>query len=318
MWSALYPGQGSQHPGMGRFLHDEFQIAKRLFEEASDALSVNFKKLCFEGSEEDLALTHNTQPCLLLVSNCTYQVLKNEFGFKPGLAAGHSVGEYAAVVGAGALGFADAIRAVRKRGEAMQEAVPVGQGGMTAVLGLDAQQIRELCAWAEKETGAGPVQPANINAPGQIVISGNKKVLDWLPTGFKSEMFTGARVKFIPLKVSAPFHCSMMKPAQEVMEAVLGGMQFLTPEYPIVQNVSAEAVTDPVLLRKNLVEQVSAPVRWIECVERIRDQGCERGIEVGSGRVIAGLVKKIDSQRLQTFNINSLEDLKAIEPALKG
>jgi [acyl-carrier-protein] S-malonyltransferase len=318
MWSALFPGQGSQHPGMGKFLCDQFAAAKRLFEEASDVLHLDFRKLCFDGSDADLALTENTQPCLLLVSHATYQVLTSELGFQPRVAAGHSIGEYAAVVATGSLGFADALRAVRRRGQAMQSAVPVGKGGMTAVMGLEQRQVFELCQWAEKESGQNPVQPANINAPGQIVISGSKALLDWIPAHFKAEMFGGARVKFIPLKVSAPFHCSLMKPAEEVMASVLGEMKFTTARFPIVQNVNAEPVTDGDQLRANLIRQVSAPVRWIECVQKIRALGASKAIETGCGKVLSGLVKKIDSEGLRTFNINSLEDLKAVEVELKG
>lgn len=317
-WSALFPGQGSQHAGMGKFLFDHFTSAKRFFEEASDAASVDFKKLCFYGSESDLALTENTQPCLLLVSAATYQVLHDELGFTPTVAAGHSIGEYAAVVTAGALGFADGIRAVRKRGQAMQSAVPLGQGGMTAVIGLEPEQVFELCTWAEKTSGESPVQPANINAPGQIVISGRKSLLDWIPANVKPDMFPGARVKFIPLKVSAPFHCSMMKPAEEEMAHVLGALKFSSATFPIVQNVNAEAVTDGDILRTNLVKQVSAPVRWIDCVKNVRARGANRAIEVGCGKVISGLVKKIDSEGLKTFNINSLEDLKSLAVEFKG
>lgn len=318
MWSALFPGQGSQHPGMGKFLFDEFALAKQTFEEASDSLSIDFKKLCFEGSEADLALTENTQPCLLLVSTATFRVLENELGFKPGIVAGHSIGEYAAVVSAGSLDFSSAMKAVRERGQAMQSAVPVGQGGMTAVMGLEPKQIFELCAWAEKETGDGPVQPANLNAPGQIVISGKKSVLDWIGANYKPELFPGSRAKFIPLKVSAPFHCSMMKPAEEVMARVLGDMKFTDARFPVVQNVSASAEQNGDTLRSNLIKQVSAPVRWIECVQKIIQTGSNRAIEVGCGKVIAGLVKKIDSENLKTFNINSIEELRNLETELKG
>jgi [acyl-carrier-protein] S-malonyltransferase len=317
-WSALFPGQGSQHPGMGKFLYEEFTLAKRCFEEASDALSMNFKKLCFDGSESDLALTENTQPCLLLVSVATYRVLHEELGFTPIVAAGHSIGEYAAIVTAGSLSFADGMRSVRKRGQAMQSAVPVGTGGMTAVIGLEPEQVFELCKWAEKESGQSPVQPANINAPGQIVISGRKTLLDWIPGNVKPEMFAGARVKFIPLKVSAPFHCSMMKPAEEEMARVLGAVQFSEARFPIVQNVNAEAVTNGDTLRKNLITQISSPVRWIECVKNVRARGASKAIEVGCGKVISGLVKKIDSEGLRTFNINSLDDLKILSAEFKG
>lgn len=319
MWSALFPGQGSQHPGMGKFLYEEFKIAKEAFEEASDAISVNFKKLCFDGAESDLALTENTQPTLLLVSTVTYRILKAEFEFKPQSAAGHSVGEYAACVAAGAIDFRSAVKAVRIRGQAMQSAVPVGEGGMTAVLNLDLKEITALCQWAEKETGESPVQPANINAPGQIVISGKKDILDWIAINFKPEVIgTSARVKFIPLKVSAPFHCSMMKPAEEKMKQVLTDIKFQNATFPIVQNVTAQPVTVGDDLRKNLITQVCAPVRWIECVEKIISMGARRSVEVGCGKVLSGLAKKIDPENLAVMNLNSMDDLRAFESAVKG
>jgi len=319
MWTSLFPGQGSQHPGMGKFLSDEFAVARQTFEEASDALHFDLKKLCFDGSESDLALTENTQPCLLLVSTATHRVLEKEFGYQPINAAGHSVGEYAAVVAAGALGFGDAMKAVRWRGQAMQSAVPVGKGGMSAVMGLEPKQVFELCAWAEKETGDGPVQPANLNAPGQIVISGKKTVLDWLSVNFKPEALgITTRVKFIALKVSAPFHCSMMKPAEEKMAQVLGEMKFSDGKFPVIQNVSAEAVVSGQLLRENLIKQVSAPVRWIESVQAISQGGALKAAEVGCGRVIAGLVKKIAGESLPVFNLNSVEDLKVFETQFKA
>ncbi len=319
MWGALYPGQGSQFPGMGKFLYQDFALARRLFEEGSDALSIDLKKLCFDAHESDLALTENTQPCLLLVSTVAQQMLKTELGFSPGVSAGHSVGEYAAVVAVGALTFADGMRAVRRRGQAMQSAVPVGQGAMTAVIGLEPEQVFELCQWAEKESGIDPVQPANLNAPGQIVISGRKTLLDWIPLNFKADMFVGSpRVKFIPLKVSAPFHCSMMRPAEEEMTAVLGDLKFSTALSPVVQNVNAMPVTKGDELRKNLIRQISQPVRWIECVQKMRSLGVERAIEVGCGKVLSGLVKKIAGDGIRTFNINSLDDLKILTSELKG
>lgn len=318
-WAALFPGQGSQSPGMGKFLFEQFPVAKRCFEEASDTLAVDFKKLCFEGSEAELALTENTQPCLLLVSTATYRVLNEELGFMPRAAAGHSIGEYAAVVAAGAMAFADGMTAVRKRGQAMQSAVPLGVGGMTAIMGLEPDQVMQLCQWAEKETKSGPAQPANINAPGQIVISGRKSVLDWAAANFKAEVIPGAgRVKFIPLKVSAPFHCSMMKPAEEAMADVLGGMNFNDAEFPIVQNVTAEAVREGDQLRSNLIKQVSAPVRWIECTQKLLQLEIKHAVEAGTGKVLNGLSKKIAGDNLTVFNVNSLEDIKTLENRLKG
>jgi [acyl-carrier-protein] S-malonyltransferase len=318
MWSALFPGQGSQYPGMGKFLFEEFSVARETFEEASDGLSLDFKKLCFDGSEADLALTENTQPCLLLVSTATYRVLARELGFAPQAAAGHSVGEYAAVVNAGGINFVDAVRAVRERGRAMQAAVPLGQGGMMAVMGMSAKQIEELCLWAEKESGETPVQPANINAPGQIVISGKKNLLDWIVAHYKADLFPGARAKFIPLKVSAPFHCAMMKPAEDTMATVLGEIHFRDTAYPIVQNVKAEPERHAEALRENLIRQVCAPVRWTGCVEKLIKMGAARAIEVGCGKVLTGLAKKIDSQNLRTFNVNSIEDFKVLETELRG
>lgn len=314
-WAALFPGQGSQHPGMGKFLFDEFAKVRELFEEASDTLSLNFKKLCFEGSEAELALTENTQPCLLLVSTATYRALYDLTGFAPAAAAGHSIGEYAAVVTSGALAFSQALRAVRTRGQAMQSAVPVGAGGMLAVLGLSPEQVQKLCTYVETETGDSPLEPANFNAPGQIVISGKKALIEWLQANYKPDFFQPEtpRVKLIPLKVSAPFHCSMMKPAEEKMAQVLGEMTFKEARFPIVQNVSAEEVTAGDQLRANLIRQVSSPVRWIECVQRLVQKEATQMIEFGCGRVLAGLGKKIDSDAIQTFNINSLDDLKVLE-----
>jgi len=318
--SALFPGQGSQHPGMGRYLYDNFALVKDLFEEASDSVNLDFKKLCFEGSEADLALTENTQPCLLLVSTAAFQVLKTELGFAPKVAAGHSVGEYAAVVAAGALKFSDGIKAVKKRGRAMQEAVPVGEGGMAAVMGLTPEQVEKVCAWAQEETGLKPLEPANFNAPGQIVISGKLKLIHWAAENFTPQVLgqEKMRVKFIPLKVSAPFHCSMMKPAQDEMQAVLGAMEFKDPDFPVVQNVNAQVENVGEDLRKNLVAQVSSPVRWIGCMEALRDFGAPRMIECGSGQVLAGLGKKIDSTHLQIFNMNSLEELRALESVVNS
>ena len=224
----LYPGQGSQSLGMGKFLFDEFKMARDIFTEASDTISLDIKKLCYNSDEQTLSLTENTQPVLLTVCMATTQVLKNEFGLTPTITAGHSIGEYSSFCVAEVMPFATAVKAVRLRGESMQAAVPVGQGGMMAVLGLTEPQITFLCSHAEKESGQAPLQPANFNCDGQIVISGNLKALHWLKDNFKPEILLEnklisdvsevRRVKFIPLQVSAPFHCSMMKPAEEQMK----------------------------------------------------------------------------------------------------
>jgi [acyl-carrier-protein] S-malonyltransferase len=318
MWAALFPGQGSQSVGMGKFLFENFVIARETFEEASDALKINFKKLCFDGPEDALFLTENTQPALLLVSTVTFRVLASTSDIAISAAAGHSVGEYAAVVTSGAMAFTDALRAVRARGQAMQQAVPVGQGGMLAVMGLSEEQVMKLCKWAETESGLSPLEPANFNAPGQVVISGSQKVIDWLKENSKTEIFAPEtpRMKLISLKVSAPFHCSLMKPAEEQMQLVLDATPFNMARWPVVQNVTAEATIEPGILRKNLVEQVSGAVRWTQCMARLKSMGTTRMIEFGSGKVLSGLAKKIDSDAEAPFNINSLDDLRALESVL--
>lgn len=318
---SIFPGQGSQQPGMGRFLFDNFGVAKETFEEASDAINLNLKKLCFDGSEADLALTENTQPALLTVSTATYRVLEKDFSMKTTSAAGHSIGEYAALVAAGVLPFQQAVRAVKTRGQAMQSAVPVGQGGMFAVLGLEPEQAQQLCAWAEKGSGLKPVEPANFNCPGQIVISGSQGALNWLKENFQAEKIWGEnapkRAKLIPLSVSAPFHCSLMKPAEDQMRQVLTDIPFSRARFPILQNFLADYVSDGALIRENLIRQVSAPVLWTQSFEKVASSGERKFVECGHGKVLAGLLKKINSEFL-VYSTNSLEDLKMIEESLKA
>lgn len=310
----LFPGQGSQAPGMGRWLVDNFTLAARTFEEASDALKIDMKKLIFDGSEADLALTENTQPALLCVSTATQRVLRAEIPLEVGAAAGHSIGEYAALVAAGTLRFDDAMRAVRRRGQAMQSAVPVGQGAMVATLGLDEAQAQWVCEKAVSGSGTGPVSPANFNCPGQIVLSGSKASLDWLTANLKTEEIPGSpkRVKLIPLAVSAPFHCAMMEPAEQVMADVLGSIPFSRPEFPICQNFTARLESDPDQLRANLIRQVSAPVLWTQSMIHLRNQGLFEGYECGHGSVLRGLLKKIDGETFRIHGLSSLEDLKAL------
>jgi [acyl-carrier-protein] S-malonyltransferase len=323
MWAFLYPGQGSQHTGMGRFLFDNFPLAKICFEEASDSIKFDLKKLCFEGSDSDLALTENTQPAILTTSVTTGRILSEVTGLKPLAAAGHSIGEYAACVMAQAISFSDAVRAVRKRGEAMQKAVPIGEGSMSAVMGLDQTEIEKLCKWATVSSKLGPVEPANFNAPGQIVISGSAKTLLWLKDNLNSpdisKIFTKEpkKIKLIPLTVSAPFHCSLMKPAEIVMKDVLDSIPFKEANHWVIQNFTAEAVKDPNLLRNNLIHQVSGAVKWTQCIEKLPEYQITSCIEVGAGRVLSGLTKKINPN-LPIYSLNSIEDLKNLETKINS
>ena len=320
MMTLLFPGQGSQQPGMGRFLFDNFKVAKETFEEASEALSQDMKKLCFDGSEADLALTENTQPALLVTSTATQRVLKSEYHIKVAAGAGHSIGEYAALVAANVIDFMPAMKAVRTRGQAMQSAVPVGQGGMIATLGLEPDQAKFLCEFVVKNSGHGPLSPANFNSPGQIVLRGSTKAIEWLKANFKPEIFPEPpkRAKLIPLNVSAPFHCEMMLPAEKKMREVLTAMAFRAPSFKIVQNFTANFESTPETLRENLIRQVSAPVRWTESMVLLKAQNLTKCVECGAGKVVAGLLKKIDSEAFTVFNTNSLEDLKLIEEFLKA
>lgn len=309
----IFPGQGSQSPGMGKWLVENFEMAQRVFEEASDAISVNMKKLLFEGSEADLALTENTQPALLCVSTATQKVLRAEVPLEIQAAAGHSIGEYAALVAANVLRFDQAMRAVRTRGQAMQAAVPVGHGSMVATLGLDDIQANWLCQETEKRSGFSPLSPANFNCSGQVVLSGSKAAIDWMLAQMKPEEIPGnpRRVKFIPLTVSAPFHCAMMAPAEKKMRQVLTDMDFSKPEFPICQNYSAKLETDPATLRENLIRQVSAPVLWTQSMLHLRDKGMTTAFECGHGSVLRGLLKKIDAEQFKVFGVSNLEELKA-------
>ncbi len=320
MFTLLYPGQGSQQPGMGRLFFDNFPLARQTFEEASDALNFNVKKLCFDGSVADLALTENTQPALLCVSTAIQRVVRTEFAVQVKSAAGHSIGEYAALVSAEVIPFAGAMRAVRVRGQAMQAAVPEGHGGMVAVMGLDPEQVEVLCKYVVKNSNESPLSPANFNCPGQIVISGSQKAIDWMKQNVKAELIwptNTPRLKLIPLQVSAPFHCAMMLPAEEKMREVLTDLEFRDARFPIIQNFTAEAHANALELRENLIRQVSAPVRWMQSMETLKTRGESLCLESGTGKVLQGLLKKIDSEHFQVFNTTSLEDLEMIEKFVK-
>ncbi len=323
MWGALFPGQGSQSVGMGKFLYDEFPFAKRRFEEASDFLLTDFRKLCFEGPESTLALTENSQTSLLLVSTLTYDLLTQNTGIVIQAGAGHSVGEYAALVASGVLKFSDALHATRARGRSMQRAVPVGEGAMIAVLGLEDEQAQEICLWTQQASGALPLEAANFNSPGQVVISGSAKACDWLIKNAASENFKSAfpelpKMRLIPLKVSAPFHCSLMKPAESEMRKLLEKIKFSEPHWPVVQNFAAQTLKDPDLIREHLIRQITAPVMWTACFQKLVRMGCQNFIEFGNGKVLSGLAKKIDSSGVTTFNINNLEEWNALERKVKS
>jgi [acyl-carrier-protein] S-malonyltransferase len=284
----LFPGQGSQAVGMGRALAEAFPSAAQTFAEADEALGFALSKLIFEGPEEELRLTENTQPAILTVSVAAWRVLAAH-GVEPALAAGHSLGEWSAHVAAGTLSFADAVRAVKARGRAMQLAVPAGQGAMAAVLSLAADQVAEACREAASETGLA-VGAANLNSPGQTVISGALAAVERAITLAKAK---GAR-RAVMLPVSAPFHCALMQPAQEEVARVLDSLALADPRIPVAANVSGSLVTSAEEVRDALIRQVTGTVRWVDCVQTLVDAGADLFIEVGPGKVLCGLLRQID------------------------
>ena len=283
----LFPGQGSQTVGMGKDLYNNFPAARQVFEEADDALQFNLSKMCFAGTAEDLALTANTQPAILTVSIAAFRAMESENFPKPDYVAGHSLGEYSALVAANALSFSDAVKTVRKRGTYMQEAVSVGTGAMAAILGLDLETIEDAC----REAAAGQVcSPANINSPTQTVIAGNAQAIDRAIELLKER---GAK-RAIKLKVSAPFHCALMLPAQARLAQDLREINFYDLSVPIVENVSARENTDGERVGEALTEQVSKPVQWAQSIENLIGCGVETFVEVGAGKILSGLVKQIN------------------------
>jgi [acyl-carrier-protein] S-malonyltransferase len=309
MIAFVFPGQGAQKVGMGKALAEQFPLCRDTFQEADEALGESLSQLCFDGPEDRLQLTENTQPSILAVSVAAYRLVES-LGVHPAFVAGHSLGEYSAHVTAGTISFADALRTVRVRGQFMQEAVPVGDGAMAAILGLDAAGVSKACDEARMELGGRVVSPANLNAPGQVVIAGHS---DAVARAGERAKVGGAR-RVIPLAVSAPFHCALMKPAEDRLAPLLRALAAHDPRIPVVANVDAEPKRDAAAAIDALIRQVSAPVRWEDVVTRLVMLGARTFVELGPGNVLAGLIKKID-RTVTVVSVESpegLENLKAI------
>ncbi len=299
----IFPGQGSQYVGMGRELYENFSVAKQLFEEANDTLRFSLSKLCFQGPEEDLKLTENTQPAILTTSIAALKVLQTERGISPQFTAGHSLGEYSALVASGTLRFSEAVQTVRLRGKFMQEAVPLGEGAMAAILGMERDQVEKIC----EEVSSGEVlTPANFNCPGQIAIAGHTKAVGRAIERVKQE---GKKAVLLP--VSAPFHSPLMNPAGKRLEKALEGISISDLKVPVVTNVEAEVNTSKDRVKPLLVAQVSSPVRWEESMRRMIKEGIEQVLEIGPGKVLSSLMKRIDPN-IETKHIEDIQTLKKV------
>lgn len=305
MLALVFPGQGSQYPGMGKELAENFAAAREVFEEANDTLGFDLADLCFAGSEADLQLTANTQPAILAVSVAALRVVERECHFSPVFAAGHSLGEFSALVAAGVLTFADAVSLVRQRGTFMQEAVPVGIGAMAAVIGLEREPLERLCADAAQ---GQVVTPANYNSPGQIVLAGHADAVD---RAIQLAREQGAK-RAMRLPVSAPFHSRLMEPAGERLAQVLEPVSVSPYAYPVVSNVEAKPCQDESRVKSLLVRQVCAPVRWDESITALTALGVDSYIEIGPGKVLSGLIKRINRQAdlAQVADLQSLLKLQ--------
>ncbi len=302
----VFPGQGAQYPGMGRDIAEKFPVARTAFAEADRALGFPISRLCFEGPEEDLKLTENTQPAILTMSAAAFRVFE-EKGIRPDFVAGHSLGEYSALVAAGALKLSQAAPLVRQRGKYMQEAVPVGAGAMAALLGLDLSSVQSVC---ERAAEGQVVSPANLNSPGQIVIAGNREAVERAVNLAKE---AGAK-RAILLQVSAPFHCALLMPAEKQLAVDLDRCSFADLRCPLVTNVDAQLIRTGAEARDALKRQVSRPVRWQETIQRLLDEGVRTFVEVGPGKVLLGLIRSID----KSVTMLNAEDEKSVENAVSA
>jgi len=301
----VFPGQGSQSVGMGKELCEQFEVAKEVFQEAEETLGFALRDLCFSGPESDLKLTENTQPAILTTSIAALRVLQSETPLRPNWVAGHSLGEYSALVCVGALKFGDAVRIVRERGRLMQEAVPPGEGGMGVVLGLDQDAVESVCLEA---SNGEVVAPANYNGGGQVVIAGSKHAVERAIVLAKAR---GAK-KVLDLPVSAPFHCDLMRPAAEGLKQLLNDVTVKPFSIGVVTNVEAEVNLDADRVKSLLTEQAVRPVRWEESIQKLDELGCQRVWEVGPGKVLRGLITRI-SASLEVENFSTPQDLARVE-----
>jgi len=304
----IFPGQGSQSVGMGKDLFDNFTVAREIFEQADEAVGFSLSEMCFSGGESDLQLTANTQPAILTASVAAYRVMISEDFAEPDYVAGHSLGEYSALVAAGVLDFADAIHTVRKRGMYMQEAVPVGVGAMAAILGADLETIEAACDEARGDEVCGP---ANINSPSQVVIAGNSDAVDRTCELLKER---GAK-RAIRLNVSAPFHCILMMSAEKRLKGDLASLSYDAFKFPIVHNIDALVNDDESKVMDALTRQVSSPVKWMQSVQHLKASGVDTFVEVGPGKVLSGLVKQID-RGVRILNVENTESLRSTQETL--